>query len=114
MLKKSFANGVLVALAMAPAAFAQDQIQGINTSTQITNGNVGTRNVSDINSSTYTDQHQSKNSNPFCRTGNQVQGSAANTNISTALVGLRNVSTISNSAGTSQRQNANCSFPYFP
>lgn len=114
MLKKSFALGALTALAMAPAAFAQDQIQGSNTSTQITNGNVGTGNVSGIDSSTYTDQHQSKNSNPFCKTGNQVQGSLANTGIITQVVGLRNVSSISNLGGTNQRQNANCSFPYFP
>ncbi|BAZ17298.1 hypothetical protein NIES4071_91760 [Calothrix sp. NIES-4071] len=113
MLKKSFALGMVAALAMAPAALAQGQVQRSNSRTQITNGNFGTGSVSGIDSSTYTDQHQRKNSNLFCATGNQTQASTANTDISNGNVGFRNVSGISNSTLTSQRQNANCSFPYF-
>lgn len=112
MLKKSFVLGLLAAQAMAPAAFA-DQIQGNTSNIQITSGNVGARNVTGIDSSTYTDQYQGKNSNPFCARGNQIQGNAANTGISNANVGFGNISGVSNSTLTRQSQNANCSLPYF-
>lgn len=112
MLKKSFAVGVLAILAMAPAAKA-GQIQDNSSNIRITSGSVGTRNVSDIDSSTYTDQYQGKNSNRFCTTRNQIQGNRGNIGISNGNVGFSNVSSVSNSTFTRQNQNANCSFPDF-
>ncbi|RUT07893.1 hypothetical protein DSM106972_021530 [Dulcicalothrix desertica PCC 7102] len=110
MLKKSFAVGVLAALAMAPVAQA-GQTQANSSNMRITSGSLGTRNVSDIDSSTYTDQYQGKNSNRFCATRNQIQGNRENVSISNGNVGFGNDSSVSNSAFTRQRQNANCSFP---
>ncbi|NJR15535.1 MAG: hypothetical protein HC785_07370 [Calothrix sp. CSU_2_0] len=110
MLNKSLALGVLAAFAMAPAAFAGDQVQGNVTNTSIGASNVGVGNVTGINNSNSTGQFQGKHSGRFCRRagGNQVQGNATNTNISAGNVGYGNVTGISNSNGTSQVQNASC------
>ncbi|MEA5572522.1 hypothetical protein [Calothrix sp. UHCC 0171] len=115
MLNKSLALGVLAAFAMAPAAFAGDQVQGNVTNTQINAGNVGSGNVTGITNSTGTNQSQAKFGGRWCRTsGNQVQGNATNTGISAGNVGVGNVTGISNSTGTNQSQVAGsgCYFRY--
>ncbi|MEA5572521.1 hypothetical protein [Calothrix sp. UHCC 0171] len=114
MLKKSLALGVLAALAMAPAAFA-DQVQGNVTNTSIGASNFGSGNVTGITNSTGTNQSQAKFGGRWCRTsGNQVQGNATNTGISAGNVGVGNVTGISNSTGTNQSQVAGsgCYFRY--
>jgi hypothetical protein len=88
-------------------------MQGNISNARVTSGNVGIGHVSDIDSSTYTDQHQRKNNNLFCANRNQSQGNTSNTGINTGNVGFRNTSSISNSTRNSQNQNADCSFPYF-
>jgi hypothetical protein len=105
MLKKSLALGLLAAFAMAPSAFANDQIQGNSTTTVINAGNVGTGNVIGITNSTKVRQSQSKYGSPWCGTsGPQVQGNVTNTAISAGNVGIDNVTGIVNSTNVSQRQ----------
>ncbi|NJL64751.1 MAG: hypothetical protein HC903_26750 [Methylacidiphilales bacterium] len=116
MLKKSFALGLLAAFAMAPAAFAGDQVQGNVTNTHITSGSFGNGNVTGITNSTQVNQSQIKykSGRYWCggASGNQIQGNVANTAIATANVGLGNVTGIVNSTNTSQSQVAGSSCYY--
>ncbi|BAZ42643.1 hypothetical protein NIES4101_86120 [Calothrix sp. NIES-4101] len=105
MFNKSLALGVLAAFAMAPAAFAGDQVQGNVTNTSIGASNFGSGNVTGITNNTGTSQNQAKFGGRWCRnSGNQIQGNATNTAISAGNVGYGNVTGISNSTGTSQNQ----------
>ncbi len=107
MLNKSLALGVLAAFAMAPAAFAGDQVQGNSSSTFINSGNTGTGNVTGITNRNDVNQNQSKFGSSWCgASGNQIQGNVANTGISAGNVGYGNVTGISNGTSTSQGQYA--------
>jgi len=116
MLNKSFALGLLAVFALAPAAFAGDQVQGNVTNTQITSGNYGNGNVTGITNSTKVNQSQIKYKSGGYWCGgdsvNQIQGNVTNTAIATANIGLGNVAGIVNSTGVSQRQVAGSSCYY--
>jgi opacity protein-like surface antigen len=114
MLKKSLALGVLAAFAMAPAAFANDQVQGNVTNTNINAGNVGNGNVTGISNSTDVFQNQSKYGSPFYGSGgNQVQGNGTYTGIGAGNVGHGNVTGINNETKVNQNQHKG-SGVYFP
>ncbi|BAZ42647.1 hypothetical protein NIES4101_86160 [Calothrix sp. NIES-4101] len=106
MLKKSFALGVLATFAMAPAAFAGDQVQGNVTNTSIGVSNVGVGNVTGINNSTNTNQYQGKYGSPFYGSGvgSQIQGNGTNTGIGAGNTGYGNVTGIDNTTNTNQSQ----------
>jgi hypothetical protein len=109
MLKKSLVLGVLAALAMAPAAFAGDQVQGNTTVTEINAGSVGNRNRTNIDNRTNVGQYQSKYQSRKCRhSGNQVQGNVTDTVIAAGNVGNRNRTRINNVTNVSQAQSAGC------
>jgi hypothetical protein len=108
MLKKSFALGLLAAFALAPAAFAGEQVQGNETNTVIRAGNVGEGNVTGITNSTSVRQTQGKKgqNSYWCGSSSapQVQGNATNTAISAGNVGIGNVAGIVNETKVRQRQ----------
>jgi hypothetical protein len=108
MFNKSLALGLLAAFAMAPAAFAGDQVQGNETNTVINSGNVGEGNVTGITNSTSVRQTQGKKgqNSYWCGdfSGPQVQGNATNTAISAGNVGIGNVTGITNATKVRQRQ----------
>jgi hypothetical protein len=113
MLKKSFALGLLAAFAMAPAAFAGQQVQGNVTNTVIRAGNVGEGNVTGITNTTNVRQTQGKKGNYWCGgSGDQIQGNATNTAIAAANVGLGNVTGITNATNVRQRQAAKAGCHY--
>jgi hypothetical protein len=112
MFKLSSAISLIAVLVTAPSALALE-VHGNASNSYITVDNFGIRNVSGIDSSTYTDQHQSRNNNPLCASRNQIQRNIANTGISTRNTGFRNNSGVSNKTVTRQNQNANCSIPSF-
>ncbi|BAZ05726.1 hypothetical protein [Calothrix sp. NIES-3974] len=111
MFKKSFAIGILAAMAIAPAALA-DQVQGNQSSTQITTGNNGVGNVNGVVSNTNSGQYQDKYNNPFCASGNQVQGNVAGTGIAAGNIGFGNVSGVNANTSNGQTQVASCAFPF--
>jgi hypothetical protein len=117
MLKKSLVLGVLAAMAMAPAAFAGDQVQGNSTVTTINAGSVGNGNRTNIDNRTNVEQSQSKyqshsrgrHHSRKCRlSGNQVQGNVTDTAIAVGNVGNRNRTRINNVTNVSQAQSAAC------
>lgn len=111
MFKKSFAIGVLAAMVMAPAAFA-DQVQNNSSGTQINAGNAGVGNTNGVVSNTSSGQFQNQYKSPFCSTGNQVQGNVAGTAIASGNVGFGNVSGVNANTGNGQTQTASCAFPF--
>ncbi len=115
MLRKTFFGLVATGMMIAPtAAFAQDQVQGSVTNTNISTVNVGNGNITGVTSDSNTTQIQNKYGNPWCASGNQIQGSSTNTGVATANVGHFNVTGVATGSHTSQVQNAGCGFPYFP
>ncbi|NJL64748.1 MAG: hypothetical protein HC903_26730 [Methylacidiphilales bacterium] len=115
MLNKSLALAVFAAFAIAPAAFAGDQVQGNQTNTSIGASNVGVGNVTGITNNTDVFQNQSKYGSPFygSGTGNQVQGNGTNTGIGAGNNGYGNVTGITNGTSVNQNQSSG-SVPYFP
>jgi opacity protein-like surface antigen len=114
MLKKSLALGVLAAFAMVPSAFANDQVQGNVTNTNIGASNVGVGNTTGISNSTDVFQNQSKYGSPFYGSGgNQVQGNGTNTGIGAGNVGYGNTTGITNNTNVNQNQHKG-SGVYFP
>lgn len=103
---KSFALSLLAAgLIIAPGvAKADSQVQSSVTSTNITTGNSGTRNVTSISSGAATVQNQYKYKSGFCGASNQAQGSVANAGIATANIGIANATGIASSSSTIQSQ----------
>ncbi|OKH33541.1 hypothetical protein NIES2101_39800 [Calothrix sp. HK-06] len=115
MLKKSLVLGVLAAMTMAPAAFANDQVQGNTTVTDINVGVVGNGNRTDVDNTTNVGQYQTKYESRgsryhrSCRpSGNQVQGNVTDTAISTGVVGNYNGTRVSNVTNVNQVQSAGC------
>lgn len=117
MLKKSLVLGVLAAMTMAPAAFANDQVQGNTTVTDINVGVVGNGNRTNVDNTTNVGQYQTKYESRrgsrynrrSCRpSGNQVQGNVTDTAISTGVVGNYNRSRVSNVTNVNQVQSAGC------
>ncbi|BAZ08308.1 hypothetical protein NIES4071_01130 [Calothrix sp. NIES-4071] len=115
MLKKSLVIGLLAVMAMAPAAFADDQIQGNTTVTTIEAGSVGNGNRSIIDNVTNVGQYQSKyeyrrgrRHRSQCSGGNQVQGNTTDTVISAGNVGNYNRTRVSNQTNVNQSQFTAC------
>lgn len=95
------------------AAFAEDQVQGSVTNTNISTVTVGNGNTTGVSSDSNTTQIQNKYGNHWCGTGNQIQGSTTNTGIAAANIGNFNVTGVAAGSNTSQVQNAGCAFPYY-
>lgn len=113
MLKKSFFGLIAVGVMIAPtAAFAQDQVQGNVSNTNISTVTVGNGNSTGISSSTNSTQIQNKYGSPWCASGNQIQGSVANTGIANTNIGNFNSSGVVATTGNSQVQKAACGFPF--
>lgn len=115
MLKKSLVLGVLAAMTMAPAAFANDQVQGNTTVTDINVGVVGNANRTSVDNTTNVGQYQSKYESrrgkyyrSKCSGGNQVQGNVTDTAINAGVVGNRNNTRVRNVTNVSQAQSAAC------
>jgi hypothetical protein len=115
MLKKSLVIGLLAAMTMAPAAFAQNQVQGNTTVTEINAGSSGNRNRTNINNRTDINQSQSQYKSSYgrrhtnkCRPGSQTQGNVTDTVISAGNVGNGNRTRISNDTVVNQYQSAAC------
>jgi hypothetical protein len=110
MLKKSLILGVLAAFAMAPVAFAGQQVQGDTGSTNINASNVGKGNRIRIINRTYVIRSQRRAKKLLCQSPtNQAQGNATDTNIAAANVGNRNRIKITNVTNVVQGQSAECS-----
>jgi hypothetical protein len=116
MLKKSLVLGVLAAMAMAPAAFAGNQVQGNTTVNDISVGNSGNGNRTNINNRTGVNQYQGsyesgrgrRHRHSTCRTGSQTQGNVTDNVISVGNVGNRNRNRINNVTNVNQSQSASC------
>ncbi|BDA74319.1 hypothetical protein RIVM261_044330 [Rivularia sp. IAM M-261] len=115
MLKKSLVLGVLAAMTLAPAAFANDQVQGNSTYTNINAGSVGHGNSSYIDNTTnvgqYQDKYESRRGRHHrnkCSGGSQTQGNVTDTAINAGVVGNYNRTRVSNETNISQVQSAAC------
>lgn len=116
MLKKSLVLGVLAAMTMAPAAFANDSVQGNTTVTDINVGVVGNGNRTSVDNITNVGQYQTKyesgsgrHHRRSCRpSGNLVQGNTTDTVISTGVVGNYNRTRVANVTNVNQGQTAAC------
>lgn len=108
MLKKSLVLGALAAIAMAPAAFA-NQVQSNGSSTKIITGNTGVGNVNGVVSNTHSNQRQSKFKSPFCyASGNQIQSNGSATGIVSGNSGYNNVSGVNANTSNGQAQRSAC------
>lgn len=110
MFKKSLILGILAAFAMAPVAFAREQVQGDTGNTNINASNVGRNNKIRIINRTIVIRSQRRAKKLLCQTPtNQTQGGANDTNISAANNGNRNRIKIINTNVVQGQQAAACS-----
>ncbi|MEA5572181.1 hypothetical protein [Calothrix sp. UHCC 0171] len=111
MFKKSLILGLLAAMAIAPTAFAGEQIQGNTENTNINATNVGKGNRIRIINRTYVIQSQGRRARKLlCQApSNQTQGNATNTAINATNIGNRNRIKINNVTNVVQDQSTNCS-----
>jgi hypothetical protein len=110
MLKKSLILGILAAFAMAPIAFAGEQVTSDTGNTNISASNVGKNNRIRIINKTYIIRSQRRAKKLLCQSpSNQTQRNENNTKIAASNVGNRNRIKITNVVNVVQEQSAGCS-----
>jgi hypothetical protein len=109
MLKKSLVLGVLAAFAMAPVAFAGEQVIGDTGNTNISASNIGKNNRIRIINKTYVIRSQRRAKKLLCQSpSNQTQGNQNDTKIAASNVGNGNRIRINNITNVVQNQSAEC------
>jgi hypothetical protein len=109
MLKKALILGVLATFAMAPVAFAGEQVQGDTVNTNINASNNGRNNKIRIINKTVVIRSQRRAKKLLCQAPtNQTQASAGNTNINAVNQGNRNRIKITNISNIIQGQAVDC------
>ncbi|BAZ08309.1 hypothetical protein NIES4071_01140 [Calothrix sp. NIES-4071] len=110
MLKKSLVIGILAAFAMAPVAFAGEQVQGDTGNTNINANNVGRNNKIRVINKTYVIRSQRRAKKLLCQApSNQTQANVGDTNINAINQGNRNRIKITNINNVVQGQSVDCS-----
>jgi hypothetical protein len=111
MFKKSLVLGLLAAMAITPAAFAGDQVQGDSNNANINATNIGKKNSIRVINKTYVIKSQRRAKKLLCQapTGNQTQGSANDGKINATNIGNRNRIKITNINTVQQGQSVDCS-----
>jgi hypothetical protein len=110
MLKKSLFLGVLAAFAIAPVAFAGDQVIGESGNTNINASNVGKNNRIRIINKTYVIRSQRRAKKLLCQSpSNQTQANENDTKIAASNVGNHNRIKINHVTNVVQNQSAECS-----